>query len=67
MLDRTGYVPNATEQSPAVVRGIQLLMGPVPAVLLCGGILFALLYPLTRERHTELRAELEGRRKGGDR
>jgi len=67
MLDRTGYVPNATEQSPNVVRGIQLLMGPVPAVLLCGGILFALLYPLTRERHAEVREKLAARRKGGNR
>jgi GPH family glycoside/pentoside/hexuronide:cation symporter len=62
MLDRTGYVANAAEQSPDVVRGIQILMGPVPAVLLCGGILFALFYPLSRERHAQVRAELEARR-----
>ena len=64
MLDRTGYVPNAAEQSPAVVRGIQVLMGPVPAVLLCAGIVFALLYPLSRAQHAEMRAELEARRSG---
>jgi len=67
MLDRTGYVANAAEQSPGVVRGIQLLMGPVPAVLLCGGIVFALIYPLSRERHAQVRAELEGRRGIGNR
>jgi len=45
-----------------VVRGIQVLMGPVPAVLLCAGIVFALFYPLSRERHAQVRAELESRR-----
>jgi len=62
MLQFTGYVPNAPIQSPATVRGIQALMGPVPAVLLSAGILFALLYPLSRKRHAEVRAELELRR-----
>ncbi len=62
MLQVTGYVPNAPVQGPATVRGIQALMGPVPAVLLCAGILFALLYPLGRQRHAEVRAELEARR-----
>jgi GPH family glycoside/pentoside/hexuronide:cation symporter len=65
MLDLTGYVPNAPVQPPATVRGIQVLMGPVPAVLLCAGILFALLYPLGRERHAQVRAELAIRRSGG--
>jgi glycoside/pentoside/hexuronide:cation symporter, GPH family len=65
MLEVTGYVPNAPEQPLATVRGIQVLMGPVPAVLLCAGILFALLYPLGRERHAQVRAELAARRAGG--
>jgi GPH family glycoside/pentoside/hexuronide:cation symporter len=65
MLEVTGYVPNAPEQPLATVRGIQVLMGPVPAVLLCTGILFALLYPLGRERHAQVRAELAARRAGG--
>ncbi len=62
MLQFTGYMPNAPVQGPATVRGIQVLIGPVPAVLLCGGILFALLYPLGRERHAQVRAELQARR-----
>jgi glycoside/pentoside/hexuronide:cation symporter, GPH family len=65
MLELTGYVPNAPVQLPAAVRGIQVLMGPVPAVLLGCGILFALLYPLDRERHAQVRAELAARRSGG--
>jgi GPH family glycoside/pentoside/hexuronide:cation symporter len=65
MLDVTGYVPNAPVQTPAAVQGIQILMGPVPAVLLCCGIIFALLYPLDRARHAEVRAQLAARRTGG--
>jgi GPH family glycoside/pentoside/hexuronide:cation symporter len=64
MLDLTGYVANAPTQAPAAVRGIQVLMGPVPAVLLCSAILFALFYPLSRERHAQVRAELAARRTG---
>jgi Na+/melibiose symporter-like transporter len=62
MLEVTGYVPNAPAQNPATARGIQTLIGPVAAVLLSAGILFALLYPLSRKRHAEVRAELELRR-----
>jgi GPH family glycoside/pentoside/hexuronide:cation symporter len=65
VLDLTGYVANAPVQAPRTVLGIQVLMGPVPAVLLCSGILFALFYPLSRERHAQVRAELAARRAGG--
>ncbi len=64
VLELAGYAPNSVEQAPSVVRSIQLLMGPVPAALLCGGILFALLYPLSREQHAQVRAELAARRRG---
>ncbi len=63
VLSWTGYQANAPTQSPAVVRGIQVLVGPVPAVLLCAGIVFALLYPLGRAKHAEVRRELEKRRR----
>lgn len=62
MLDRTGYVANSAEQAESVVRGIQVLTGPVPAALLCAGIAFALLYPLGRERHAALRDAAAARR-----
>lgn len=64
-LDLSGYVPNAAEQSLRVQRAIQFLMGPVPAVLLCGGIVFALSYPLSRRQHAEVRAALAARRAAG--
>jgi GPH family glycoside/pentoside/hexuronide:cation symporter len=65
MLELTGYVPTAAQQPSSVVRGIQILMGPVPAVLLCAGIGFAIVYPLSRERHSQIRAELAAQRQGG--
>jgi len=37
--------------------------GPIPAVLLCMGILFAILYPLGRDNYSQIAMELEERRK----
>jgi GPH family glycoside/pentoside/hexuronide:cation symporter len=62
VLEFTGYRPNVAEQAPGVLWGLRILMGPIPAVLLCVGILFAVRYPLTRERYTQIVQELEGRR-----
>jgi len=62
MLDKTGYIPNSTQQPASAVLGIRILTGPVPAVLMCIGILFAILYPLGRERYTQINLELEKRR-----
>jgi GPH family glycoside/pentoside/hexuronide:cation symporter len=61
ILDATGYVPNTTVQSPRALMGIRILIGPVPAVLLCLGIVFALQYPLSRERYLAIRRDLEQR------
>jgi GPH family glycoside/pentoside/hexuronide:cation symporter len=62
LLDATGYVPNASQQSVSALWGIRIVIGPIPAALLCGGILFAFLYPLGRERHAQIVQELESRR-----
>jgi len=62
LLDATGYVPNVARQPTSALWGIRILTGPIPAVLLCTGILFAILYPLSRERYTQVRQELESRR-----
>jgi GPH family glycoside/pentoside/hexuronide:cation symporter len=69
VLEFTGYIPNVAEQTPGVLLGLRILMGPIPAVLLCVGILIAIRYPLSRERHAEIVRELEVRRRqldGGD-
>lgn len=54
----SGYVSNAPEQTPGAVRAIQALMGPIPSVFFGAGIIFALFYPLTRERHAEIREKI---------
>ena len=63
MLQYTGYVPTAAVQPAGALLGIRLAIGPIPAVLLCCGILFALLYPLSRDTHRKIVADLEERRK----
>jgi len=62
LLDATGYVPNAAQQPMSARWGIRILAGPIPAALLCAGILFAIRYPLSRERHAQVCRELEERR-----
>ena len=62
LLEITGYVPNAALQPSSALWGMRLVMGPVPAVLLCAGILFALRYPLGRQEHAKLVRDLEERR-----
>jgi GPH family glycoside/pentoside/hexuronide:cation symporter len=62
LLDATGYVPVAAQQPPSAILGIRIVIGPIPAALLCVGILFAILYPLSRDRHVQIVQELEGRR-----
>jgi GPH family glycoside/pentoside/hexuronide:cation symporter len=63
MLDFTGYIPNSTSQPASVISGIRLLTGPIPAALLCLGIVFASLYPLGRENYNQMARDLEARRK----
>lgn len=62
VLDWTGYVGGATTQPASAVLGIRILIGPIPALFLGAGIIFALLYPLNRTRHAQVRAELAERR-----
>jgi GPH family glycoside/pentoside/hexuronide:cation symporter len=62
MLDVTGYIPNSAQQPAGALLGIRLAIGPIPALLLCSGIIFAVIYPLSRENHRKIVAELEARR-----
>jgi len=63
VLDRCGYVANVAQQNPGTLLAIRALVGLVPALLLCGGIAFAAVYPLSREKHLEVRQELARRRR----
>ena len=63
VLNASGYLPNSDVQPPSAVTGIRIIAGPIPAVLLGLGILFAALYPLGRENYSEIAHKLEERRK----
>ncbi len=62
LLEFTGYVPNVVEQPANALWGIRIAIGPIPAAMLCIGILFAFKYPLTRERYAQVTQQLESRR-----
>jgi GPH family glycoside/pentoside/hexuronide:cation symporter len=62
LLHFTGYDGLAEEQPASALLGLRLVIGPIPALLLCLGIIFALFYPLTRQKHAEVVSELERRR-----
>jgi GPH family glycoside/pentoside/hexuronide:cation symporter len=69
VLELTGYRAGSVVQSASALMGIRLVIGPIPALLLFGGIIFAIFYPLSREQHRniveELRLRREARRRKG--
>ena len=65
VLNYSGYIPNSASQPARAVAGIRIIAGPIPAVLLGMGILFAALYPLGRENYSEIARKLEAHRKSG--
>jgi glycoside/pentoside/hexuronide:cation symporter, GPH family len=62
VLEWTGYDANLAAQPASAVNGIRALIGPIPAVFLGIGIIFALLYPLNRERHAQVIGQLAERK-----
>jgi GPH family glycoside/pentoside/hexuronide:cation symporter len=58
VLDWTNYDGTAAVQTREAVNGIRLVVGPLPAALLILGIIFALTYPLDREKYNEVREKL---------
>ena len=67
ILQASGYIAAAETQPASAVRAIRVIVGPVPAVLLVGAICFALFYPLDRDQHRKIVAELEARREKEER
>jgi GPH family glycoside/pentoside/hexuronide:cation symporter len=62
ILGWSGYIPNAAVQPQSTLTGIRLVVGPIPALLLVGGIIFAIFYPLSREDHHDAVNTLKSRR-----
>jgi Na+/melibiose symporter-like transporter len=63
-----GYDPSAEVTTPAVQARLMAVYGGVPALLMAAGALFLRGFPVTRERHAQVRARLEARptAPGGD-
>lgn len=62
VLELTGYAPNAVLQPPSAIQGLRFVIGPVPALLLCAGIVTAFRYPLDRKEYLRVVEELAARR-----
>ncbi len=62
ILELTGYQSGSVVQPDSAIMGIRLVIGPIPAALLTGGIIFAIFYPLSREQHHKIVEELRQRR-----
>ncbi|MGQ9586227.1 MAG: MFS transporter [Anaerolineae bacterium] len=61
-LEWAGYVGDAPSQTPQALLAIRTLVSLVPCLLLVGSLFLAARFPITRERHWEMRAELAARR-----
>jgi GPH family glycoside/pentoside/hexuronide:cation symporter len=59
-----GYVEGAQRQTPQTLTAIRLLIALAPAIILVAAVTVAWRYPLTRERHRQIQAQLAGRRAG---
>ena len=58
VLEWSGYTAGAAQQPESAVRAVQVLTGPVPAAFLMIGVIFAVNYPLTREKYEDVRRQL---------
>ncbi len=65
LLGAFGYQSGALEQPQSALLAIRLITGPIPAVLLCLGIVCAAFYPLDRRTHARILEELAKRRAAG--
>jgi len=66
VLEWSGYVANQPMQPANALLAIRLFTGLGPALLLLCGIIFAALYPISREEHQKLRAQLKARQNTND-
>ncbi|HEY9645636.1 MAG TPA: MFS transporter [Chroococcidiopsis sp.] len=60
-LETTAGQP-APVQPASALFAIRLLIGPIPAVILLGGVILAYFYPITREVHAQILLQLEERK-----
>jgi GPH family glycoside/pentoside/hexuronide:cation symporter len=69
-LDMAGFVERISGedipvQPDSALLAIRLAVGPLPTIILIGGLVLAYFYPLTRELHAQIRLQLEERKQIG--
>ncbi|MFW6013398.1 MAG: MFS transporter, partial [Candidatus Bipolaricaulota bacterium] len=57
----SGYVKNASTQSPQALLAIRLMLGLVPSLILMVAVALALKYPLNRKLHRQVQLQLSER------
>lgn len=60
-----GYDPSADAASAEIQTRLMLIYGGVPALMMAAGVLFLRGFPVSRERHAEVRAKLLEREETG--
>ncbi|MEM8612881.1 MAG: MFS transporter [Cyanobacteria bacterium P01_H01_bin.105] len=61
-LETSGFDKNFTTQPESALWAIRFFMGPVPLILLIGGMILAYFYPVTKATHAETLLKLAERR-----
>lgn len=61
-LSYSGFDENLATQTDSALLAIRIFIGPVPLVLLIGGMILAYLYPITKANHAEILLKLAERR-----
>lgn len=64
IIDWTGFTANVETQPDQALWAIRLLIGPIPAMMILGSLVFALYYPISRQRHRQVLLQLQQRRQG---
>lgn len=52
----------SVQQPDSALFALRVLIGPVPTLMLIGGMALAYFYPITREKHAQILAQLAARR-----
>lgn len=61
-LEYSGFDKDLTTQSESALLAIRLFIGPVPLLLLVGGMILTYFYPITKASHAETLLKLSERR-----
>jgi GPH family glycoside/pentoside/hexuronide:cation symporter len=60
-LDLSGYVENVFPQKGSALLAIRLLVGVVPTVMVLVAVWFMTTYPITKEKHEQIKEKLRGK------